>query len=310
MYDFDVGPQFDRLNLGGVQMYPPVFGEPAPIYVRQFPSEYIRDYLEAHPRRPRLQITQMEFFFNDAETISENGNELLTMHLKVMAIADKSISPHLIDIRVLKDVNGRMRILSTKSIVDPAEIAVEEAEQCATWPMVCKLRKFLADKLATISQAMKKPGKGGCHKSKGNPAADRVDMRPHHRPGRPGKPHHRPHHPHHDHHGHHRHHHSKLHRLLHIFVRVVVTFVVPILIGIAAGVATYMAGMLIGMLVAFVWLKIRGVRPGQYESVMQEDDDEAGEDLDPSIAKQVYYDEPVEVEGEAPPVYQEKEVVN
>jgi hypothetical protein len=237
------------------------------------------------------------------------------MRVKILAIANQPITPQALTIFLLKDQNGSLMILSVQQ--DSAEeLKAEEATECASWPVVCKWRQIVANKLTAMRTKFnnKKPG---CHKGRPQVTGDEVDKRPHHRPFQYGKA------PkgHHTHHGHHRHHH-KIHRLIHFMVHTVINIVVPIFVGVAAGIVTYMAGMIIGMTAALLWARFRG--RGQYsrialdEESVNDDSDDEGEMAKKSEKEAEAYSDvvPVEVEAEAPPRYEEaaqgveKEAVN
>ncbi|OCK79437.1 hypothetical protein K432DRAFT_263932, partial [Lepidopterella palustris CBS 459.81] len=290
LIDFEVGQNQDTLDISGVQLYPPVFGHFAnPFYITQVDSK--------SDKRLRLRVTGYAFHYNSGETISEAGTELLPMTFRITSIESQSVSPPALTIFILKDVSGHIMIASIK----PAEAAAEaspkeQTKECKDWPLLCKWKSILADKLNGIKTSLEK----GCHKT--NPMRPDATGKPPH-VTRPGRPHHRPQHHegeegrHHKHHGHgdrHRH---------HAFVRrIFLNIVFPVIIGIFAGAFTYLIGMAIGTCIALVWAKLRGARPGQYESVAQ--DEEQGNDDAKGSDKEVYCELP-DYQGEAPPVYEE-----
>lgn len=258
---------------------------------------------QVDPRREsadalRLRVTGYTFHYNGADTITEAGTELLPMTFRITSIESRSVDPPALTINLLKDVNGRLMIASFQTAKADEESPIEQEKECKEWPLFCKWKAILADKINGAKSSMGK----GCHKNKGNPMEEETtDGKPPHR-FRPGHayPHHRPHHF--GGHEHHRHHH---HHRIHTFLRrALFTILIPILIGIFAGTLTYLLGMAVGCLIAVVVAKIRG--HGPYESVAQDEDEE---DVEPRGEKEVYAELP---DYEAPPVYEEaaeKEVV-
>ncbi|KAF2714380.1 hypothetical protein K504DRAFT_456605 [Pleomassaria siparia CBS 279.74] len=306
LLDFEVGAHEDSLNIGGVQLYPPSFGYfGAPFYVTQVNSK------SEEPLR--LRVTGYTFHYSHAETIEEAGTELLPMTFRITSIESKSVDPSALTINMLKDVNGRLMIASFRSAKAGEGSPIEQEKECQEWPLLCKWKSILSDKVNGIKGSMGK----GCHRNKGNPMAQETTHgkpphrfhpggRPAGRPGSNGRPHHHPHHPHHQgqngHHGHRHHSHHRMHMFLR---RAFFTIFVPILIGIFAGTLTYLIGMALGCLVAILVAKVRG--RSVYESVAQDEDDEGTE---AGADKAAYADLP---KYDAPPVYEEsteKEVVD
>lgn len=214
------------------------------------------------------------------------------MTFRITSIEGKPADPPALTINLLKDANGRLMIASFETAKAVEASPIEQEKECKEWPLLCKWKSILADRINGIKSSMGK----GCHKHKGNPMAEETtEGKPPHR-FRPGHPHHRPHHM-----GGHHHPHHRLHRFLR---RAFFTILIPILVGIFAGTLTYLIGMALGCLIAIVVAKIRGRSP--YESVAQE---EQPEDIEERGDKEVYAELP---EYDAPPVYEEaaeKEVV-
>ncbi|KAF2469338.1 uncharacterized protein BDR25DRAFT_304464 [Lindgomyces ingoldianus] len=292
LLDFEIGAKESTLEIDGVQLYPPAFGGfTEPFYVTQVnPNQESEDAL-------RLRVTGYTFHYNSAETITEAGAELLPMTFRITSIESKAVDPPALTINLLKDVNGRLMIASFQMAQSNEASPIDQEKECKEWPLLCKWRSILADKINGIKSHMGK----GCHKHKGNPMeSPEMHGKPPHT-FRPGHPHHHPHHAQHSGHRHHAHH------RLHMFLRrAVFTILIPILIGIFAGTLTYLIGMALGCAIAILVAKIRG--RGPYESVAQQDDLE--EATDKSSEKELYAELP---EYDAPPVYEEaaeKEVVN
>jgi len=243
--------------------------------------------------------------------VTEAGTELLPMTFRITSIESKTVDPPALTINLLKDVNGRLMIASFQMAKAEEASPIEQEKECKEWPLLCKWKSILSDKIDGIKSSAGK----GCHKNKGNPMAhETMHGKPPHR-FRPGdRPHHdspqdRPHHdspknrPHHT--GQHGHRHNSHHRM-HMFLRrAFLTIFVPILIGIFAGTVTYLIGMALGCLIAILVAKARG--RAAYETVAQDEDDE---DVETGNEKVAYAELP---EYEAPPVYEEaaeKEVVD
>ncbi|KAF2030918.1 hypothetical protein EK21DRAFT_64359 [Setomelanomma holmii] len=297
--DFAVGSGENTVGIDGYQLFPPVFNaDKQTFYVSQVNPD------TSEPLR--LQVTGYVFHYNGAETVAEDGMELLSMDLQIAAIEGVPVSPPELRINVLKDANGRLMIASFETVEPSEEIAMVEEKECNEWPLLCKWKGIVADRI----EKMKKLGKG-CHKrphGHHNPMEeDGIAGKPPHRfhPGRPRPPHppHRPHHPHHHKgHGHHPHH---PHYRMHMFARrAFFTILIPIIIGIFAGTVTYLIGMVLGTLIAIVIAKIRGQG---YQRIALEDDVEEGE-TEVQSEKAEYAELPA---YDAPPVYEdapEKEV--
>lgn len=228
------------------------------------------------------------------------------MTFRVTSIESKSVDPPALTINLLKDVNGRLMIASFQTAKAEEASPIEQEKECKEWPLLCKWKSILSDKIDGIKKSAGK----GCHKQKENPMEhETTHGKPPHRFRPGGRPHHRPHHEdQNDHEGHTRHHghrHHSHHRV-HMFLRrAFLTIFVPILIGILAGSLTYAIGMALGCLIAMLVAKARG--RAAYETIAQEDDDEDTAEGDEKVA---YAELP---DYEAPPVYEEaaeKEVVD
>jgi hypothetical protein len=309
LLDFEVGPREDTLDIDGAQLYPPTFGHLSePFYVSQ---------LTPSGEPLRLRVTGYMFHFSSAQTVSEDGNELLPMSFKITSIEEKPINPPTVTINLLKDASGRLMIASFQM---NGMSSIDEEGDCEKWPLLCKWKAILVDKIEAAKKMgkeriedVKKMGKG-CHRYNSGPM---TFGKPHHAPqpsnsdhyakyhgghafGEPGRPQFPtvPHH-HHGHHHHHRHHRKTLMVLRRIFF----TILVPILIGVFAGVLTYLVGMALGCLVGVIVTKIRG--RAAYEAVALDEEEEQ-----PRGGKEVYSELPA---YDAPPVYEEaaeKEVVD
>lgn len=224
--------------------------------------------------------------------MSEAGTELIPVTFQILAVEGTAVDPPELTINLLKDAEGRLMIASFEVGHGDATPADEEKE-CNEWPLYCKWKGIVADRV----EKLRKLGKG-CHKRPGhgrpNPMEEETtEGKPPHRmhPGRPHRPHHRPHHMGHG-HGHHAGH------RFHMFVRrAFFTILIPILIGVFAGTLTYLIGMALGCLIAITIAKFRG--QGYQRIALDEDDEEQGEGGD---EKEEFAELPA---YEAPPVYEE-----
>jgi hypothetical protein len=346
--NISVGAQPETLELNGVRFYPPVMSmaleNPVP-YIPQIPAEMSLVEIRASAEKlaeDALRLTSWAFQAGTSQTISESGEELLTIHLQLNALERQTINVPDIAITTLKNTDGETAILWIE-IQDKEQV---EMQECEDWPLLCKWREIIAAKLsgfkgfkphfgvgafgkapcAESGKGGRPDGKHGWHPHGPPHYGDDEHDHPHGPPGKhhggpppgwkhhgpPGKEHHGPPHGGHGwhHHGpHHGHHmqHNKFHRTMHMIGRVMLTVFVPILLGVAAGMVTYLLGMLIGAVVAAVYMKIRG-RKARYQAVaLEEEDFEIDDDEETvrgSMEKDGFKDEEV---GEAPPVYVEKE---
>lgn len=294
---FEVGAHEDTLEIDGVQLFPPIpFGHvDAPFAVTQVDRDAESGL--------RLRVTGYTFRFDGSETVTEAGTELLPMTFQITSVESMPVDPPAITINILKDSEGRLMIASFQTAQSFESSPLDQDKECKEWPMFCKWRAILADRINNIKSSMRK----GCHRRPHhmpNPMEqDTVEGKPPHA-FRPGYPH--PHHHHRPHHfgqdGHHHHSHHRMHMFLR---RAMFTILIPILIGIFAGTLTYLVGMALGCLIAIIVAKVRGQSPYQRIAL---DEEEVRED-EPRDEKQMYAELP---DYDSPPVYEEaaeKEVV-
>ncbi|KAF2759053.1 hypothetical protein EJ05DRAFT_475286 [Pseudovirgaria hyperparasitica] len=320
IFEFSTGTERDSLSINGARLFPPVFGTvPEPMYVDQIPNNIeVSTFINAekHDAGIKLQVTGYEFRFDSAQTISENGNELLPMTLSIHSVEHIAIPPQTIRIFLIKDVEGHLAIVSVNRADETDHHAEDQGShpglgECHNWSVVCQIKALLKSKKHGFAAS---PNRPGCPKMMGRPHnINTHETRP---PYMHGKPHHTMQpthehsgdHRHHHHHHHHHHRHGKMSHFMHMLGRTLFRVLVPILVGIAAGLATYLVGMVIGMSVALMWLKIRG---RGYQRVLADEEDVADNMI--KQEKSAYIAEDIaEVEGEAPPAYhdvEEKEVV-
>lgn len=308
------------LTMNGAQIYPPVsvFNKPESyvgLSTFQVPSDLDLEQLQAHPElaSAQLSVTGYTLGTGKAETIDESGTELLPMAFQIFRIEEQSVNPPRIIINLMKTADGGLSILDINSASPTPSVPIEShAEECKDWPLLCKWKAIIADKIELLKHTMHKGKKGPC-KGKFRPHGKppHVSRPPMNvddeEPSHPEHPHHRPHGPHHHGHhghkwGHHGHRHHKLMRALHVVMAVLI----PIMIGVAFGMAGYLLGMVIGCIIAAIYIRFRGAQSSQYEGVAQ--DEEAA----PAYVEgeKETYVESAELDAEALPVYQEKEAVN
>jgi len=292
--DFEVGAREDTLDIAGVQLYPPTFGHfSEPFYVTQAG----RGGPAMDP--VRLRVTAYEFHFNSAETVSEAGNELLPMTFAIRAIEGKYVNPPTLTINVLKDAAGRLMIAGFGTQEMTPE---EEAQECALWPQICRLRSMLAAGIADVKkigkdklEQVKKFGKG-CHKSHKMPLVGSLPPSSHE--DLPSLSFEGGHHHHQGHHGHHGHHHKAHMQFRYAIARVFF----PLLVGVLAGTFTWVFCMAIACLISMGRFTSRAA----YTPLESQDHDD-DEDSAPAYNEKEAY-----MPYEAPPVYkeaEEKEVV-
>ncbi|KAI9732201.1 MAG: hypothetical protein M1834_004298 [Cirrosporium novae-zelandiae] len=220
---------------------------------------------------------------------AETHNQILDIHLKIIALAGQAITPDMVTVHAIKTPSGRMLLAEYETRPSDSDefgwmSPTEEedsnfAKDCTT--SLCKAKAIMAAKvkemmenIAAAKNRLSDKVKG-CH---GN-------MRPHGPPPQGPHGHHgmedmmegEPH-PHHGPHPHHHprpmmhHRHGKLATFLHIFLMMLV----PLVLGIAAGIVVRIIGMVVGMLIVTSWRRIRGNRRhGEYESVEQADLEDA-----------------------------------
>lgn len=294
--DFEVGEREDTLDIAGVQLYPPTFGHfSEPFYVTQAG----RGGPAVDP--VRLRVTAYEFHFNAAETVSEAGSELLPMTFAIRAIEGKYVNPPLLTINVLKDAAGRLMIAGFGTQEMTPE---EEAQECAMWPQICKLRLMLAAGIADVKkmgkdklQQVKKFGKG-CHKGHKMPTLSPSSHEDLPLLSLDGGHHHHHHKGHHGHHGHR--HHDRMD--LGPFIGGVL---LPLLVGLLAGTFTWLFCMSLLWIGSYAMDHVHRIA-GAYTPLESEDKDD-DEDSTPAYSEKEAY-----IPYEAPPVYkeaEEKEVV-
>jgi hypothetical protein len=288
LLDFETGPRGDTFTTtNGYQLFPPSLNAgKSSFYVTQIDPETNTNL--------RLLVTGYTFRYNGAETVSEQGTELLPMTLQIASLEGVAVAPPVLKINVLKDTNGHLMIASFDTAKAPKDDVVMSETDCNEWPLLCKWKGIVAERI----EQMKKMGKG-CNKrphGEYNPMAeDTWKGKPPHR-FRPGRPHpHHHHRPHHKGHGHHSHSHVQT-----FARRAFFTILLPIIVGIFAGTVTYLIGMVLGTLIAIVIAKVRGQ---EYQRVALEEivDVEEGEVVVESEKKE-YAELPA---YDAPPVYEE-----
>lgn len=348
--NISVGAQPETLELNGVRFYPPVMSlsmeNPVP-YIPQVPAGMslveIRNKAE-ELKANALRLTSWAFQAGHSQTVSESGEELLTIHLQLSALERQPITVPDITITTLKNTDGELAILKI-------ETQKHSRPQDGCTSVLCKWRAIFAGKLSGLKGMGMRKGCGGKGKSPHNEGAmdahngpaghhggppsrggngPEKEHRPHghggedgpekeHRPhghgeGAPWKHHGPPGEGHHHgppgkherpHHGwHHGHRH---HHGLHKALHVIGRVLLTVFVPILLGVAAGMVTYLLGMFVGAIVAAVYMKvrgRRARYQAVALCEDDE----MTPrsSMEKDGFKDEE---EGlvEAPPLYVEKE---
>lgn len=136
--NISVGSAPETLELNGVRFYPPVMSltseNPVP-YVPQVPADMslvqIKSQSEAL-REHALRLTSWAFQAGGSQTVSETGEELLTIHLQLNALERQQINVPDIAITTLKNSDGELAILNIET-KDKKEVAKQE---CRDWPLL------------------------------------------------------------------------------------------------------------------------------------------------------------------------------
>ncbi|KAH7410090.1 hypothetical protein DE146DRAFT_336393 [Phaeosphaeria sp. MPI-PUGE-AT-0046c] len=288
--NFEIGSNEHTLTVGdGYQLFPPNMNEGKP-------SFYVTQLHPASDEPLDLLVTGYTFRYNGAETISEEGLELLPMTLQIASLDGVEVSPPLLAINVLKDASGDLSIASFSTSQPSETTIVGQDTNCNEWPLLCKWKAIVAERI----EKMRQMGKG-CHKrphGQHNPMAEETfEGKPPHR-FHPGRPHHHPHHrPHYTGQGQDR---------MHTFARrAFFTIFIPIIVGVFAGTVTYLIGMVLGTIIAIIIAKVRGeccFMGQKFERIALEEDVEEGEaEIESQDEKQAYAELPA---YDAPPVYE------
>lgn len=290
LLNFEIGGHEDTFQTDtGYQLFPPNVNDGKP-------SFYVTQVDPNNNEPMRLLVTGYTFRYNGAQTVTDEGTELLPMTLQIASVEGVAVDPPVLTINVLKDTSGRLMIASFGTTQTSDATPFGQEEDCNEWPLLCKWKSIVAERI----EKMKKMGKG-CHKRPHghyNPMMEEgMRGKPPHR-FRPGRPQHHPHHrPHHMGQGHH-----SQHRMHTFARRAFFTVFIPIIVGIFAGTVTYLLGMVLGTIIAIVIAKVRGQ---QYQRIALEEDVEDGEaaiEAEAQGEKQEYAELPA---YEAPPVYDE-----
>ena len=140
-----VGEQIGTLELNGVRFYPPLMNfaveNPVP-YIPQVPAEMklmeVRQQMEKL-MKDALRLTSWSFQAGPSATVSESGDEILTIHLQLDALEREPINVPDIAITALKTAEGELSIVK----VEMKDKEEAEKEECQMWPMMCKLKEML-----------------------------------------------------------------------------------------------------------------------------------------------------------------------
>ena len=259
-------PEF--LELNGVRIYPDAGRLPQPISAYQVESSAsLVDYEASIEGREGLLVG-----YELAIASNPENTNLVNIHFKVLALNGIFVTGlDSVEMTLIKvddkiviaavDLSPTTRLGESPS---EAEKAGEEKE-CMTFPLLCKWKSIIREKLAKMRGAF-----GGCGKGAGRPAPVDHPVNPdeHSNVGVP------PSHEEHPHHDYHKTHGTGAARFRHIFKTIAVHILAPVLVGIVAGMAASLIGMIVGQLCVFVWRRFyRGGKKGQYTSVQQEEDE-------------------------------------
>merc|ERR1712000_788506 len=140
-----VGEQVGTLELNGVRFYPPLMNfaveNPVP-YIPQVPAEMslveVRKQMEKLAKNA-LRLTSWSFQAGPSATVSESGDEILTIHLQLDALEREPINVPSVSVTALKTVEGELSIVK----VEMQDKEEAEKEECEMWPMMCKLKDML-----------------------------------------------------------------------------------------------------------------------------------------------------------------------
>jgi hypothetical protein len=244
------------LSINGGQVYPAsVF--PAPLYAYQVPASVeMEDFFRATQGGDVSTFHSLRLGYELAMKPDPNNvgdEDRILIHFKALEIRDKFINFPSIELMLHKTPEKLVinsLIYEAHPITGPGiELAKAGDMECATFPMMCKLRNILITKAQYMkSQMNRKGGKGGkgCH---GKMRGGHKNMVEGGRPGSPNGHHHA--HAHGHHHGHRQH--SRFHRFMFHLKRVSLQIAAPILIGISAGMFASMIGMIVGQLIVICW---------------------------------------------------------
>ena len=260
--------------------------EPAVPYIAQVPADVtlidIREKASIWTSSA-FRLTSWNFMSGSARTVNESGEEILKIKLQLKALEQHPINVPDITITCLKNLDGQLMILDAKP-TDPQT----PAEECKSWPLLCKWRAIIADRI----QSMRSKFRGKCNKRPHMGMAGHKDgAHIHHKEGG-----HRQHkdgsHKQHKEGGHkqhegrpkHHHGHGKAEHRGHVMRKIFLGIVIPIMIGILAGLLTYLVGLVIGMLIATVLARLRG--RNAYAPIAL--DEETGDEERTSLDKEDY----------------------
>ncbi|KAF1816335.1 hypothetical protein P152DRAFT_446002 [Eremomyces bilateralis CBS 781.70] len=304
LLNISVGSDPTTLEMNSVQFYPPEMSlslMPAMPAVPHVASSVSIDDIRANPNdyiSSPHPITSWSINAISADTVSEDGHELIEIEVQVSSLAGAAVNVPRIEINAIKDPEAQLMIAGIK-VADPSK-----PRECHTHPLICRWRDIVMNKAHAVGNKIGSMCHGGGKGPHGKPpGVDRVF--------RPGTNMHHGPHSHHDgagrhhmQHGPHNHHgHKHANRFLHAIKWIVLVLVVPFLVGASAAAATYILLVAIGYGVAAVWNSVRRSRRGAYRSVALEDDEESevyGKE-DEAATENAKLD--VNEAGEAPPRY-------
>jgi hypothetical protein len=260
--------------LNGVRIYPDAGRLPQPISAYQVESSAsLADYKASIEGREGLALG----YELAIAPRPENAN-MVNLHFKVLELNNVFVTG--LDSVEMSLIHTENKIIIARVDLSPttrlgespseAEKAGEEKE-CTTFPLLCKWKSIIREKLAKMRGATK-----GCGKQamRPEPVDHAVHSDEHSNVGVP--PSHDEHAP----HDFHKTHRTGAARIARILKTITVHVLVPVLVGIVAGMAASLLGMIVGQLCVFVWRRFyRGGKKGQYISI-QQGENEAHESVD------------------------------
>ncbi|KAK5112985.1 hypothetical protein LTR85_011007 [Meristemomyces frigidus] len=122
LLNFTVSEDGKHLQLNGVVIYPPQFGqtgwfEPEDIYVKQVPSQAdMVDIRSGEVRSTDLKLTGYGLIAAKMEELSPNGDMLVPLRLEMMAVEEERIDIDEVAIKLLQTGDGELLIMDVESI--------------------------------------------------------------------------------------------------------------------------------------------------------------------------------------------------
>ncbi|KAI9832155.1 MAG: hypothetical protein M1819_004506 [Sarea resinae] len=225
---------------------------------------------------PSLGLSYSLWVLAPVEIAEDKDIKLVTIQLNILKVDRQFVNVDQVVLQLLKSADGHLSILRADKVADPNRPAspsdqekAGEAKECTTFPLLCKWKAILEDKVNAVKSRPK-----GCHRHKSGPmqTVDSVHPGSHHPPHYINR--HGPHGPQHGRMGHRHWHHTFLRTAQNIFFFILL----PVMFGIAAGMLTSAIGMVVGKVLVWVWIRYhRGGKKGPYTKVQQDEPATEGE---------------------------------